>query len=241
MSEATPEQRKKLDAAEKAYQEAKKQKVDINLKVDNPSAERLADIIEQERSEKATPETKDEIIDDLQNKLFFAAQKEIERKRKAVGAPLEIDTTEKLMGFEIAKKGESSGTAPCDEKQGYYGNTSNKYDLNTPLAQRKFNSYAEMLSAIHDEEAVFQGSPRGKQASKYAEEIMKKFFAEHKQNNSPVPNLERPMPETVDVNGLRICKNPEDGDAQQWNKAFRRRKAIERAERGVVVGQEGEK
>ncbi|MGA2310099.1 MAG: hypothetical protein ABSG57_11210 [Candidatus Bathyarchaeia archaeon] len=152
---ATPEQRKILEKAKEL--DAKRQKVDLNITVDNPTGDELVKLLKDK--EEKTPESKDEIIEDLQNKLFFAAQKEIERKRKALGAPPEIDTLEKLKGFEMAKKGESGGVAPLNAQQ--MGQSA------TELWKRPFQNMNELLKFLHDN----QDDP---EAKRYYDEYWKR-------------------------------------------------------------------
>lgn len=105
---------------------------------------------------------------------------------------------------------------------------------NTPLAQKKYPSYEAMLQDLHDREAVFGRSQKGLEATRMLEAVTRKFFEEHKANNSPVPVLQKPLPKLVQANGLLTCEDPSMGDLQERNRIFRRRKLLERAERDSI-------
>jgi len=102
------------------------------------------------------------------------------------------------------------------------------------LSKKVYPSYEAMLEDLHDREAVFRGSPKGLEATRMLEAVTRKFFEAHKETNSPVPILQKPMPELINVKGLLTPKNPDDGDLQIWNKAYRRRKILERQERDSI-------
>ena len=143
---------------------------------------------------------------------------------------------ELLKAYEegLEHKGQSApaGTAPCNEKQGYYENRN--FDINEPLAKKVYPSFEAMLEELHDREAVFQGSPKGLEATRMLEAITRKFFEAHKETNSPVPILQKPLPKLISVNGLLVPEDPSMGDLQEGNRKFRRRKMLERAERASV-------
>lgn len=233
---ASAEQRKRLDEAERKYQE-EKAKRQIDIVIDNKSSEHLAQVLEKKLAD----------VDGKDMTSIAEGVKDALRAKYAEKGHIapSLETREDIENAvailkDLPDRQKPSGVAPMNEKQGYFNNSNNP-DLNTPLAQKVYSSYEEMMQDLHDIETVFKGSPKGQEATRYIEQITAKFFQEHKQNNSPVANLDRPLPELISVNGLLVPKDPTQGDLQQWNRNYRRRKAIERVERGVVVGQEGEK
>lgn len=95
------------------------------------------------------PDEKDEIIDDLKNKLGIIAEKEFEKKRKAVNAPDEVNSPERLFGFEIAKKmlnpkNEPAGSAPMNPDYNPNGTTDDIY-------KKRFGTYDDMVKALRAE------------------------------------------------------------------------------------------
>ncbi len=96
------------------------------------------------------PDEKDEIIDDLTNKLGIIAEKQFEKKRKEVGAPDSVNTPEKLQGFITAKealdKNEHGGVAPLNQYQ-YQGGQQQATDL----AHRKFANINEAIATLQAE------------------------------------------------------------------------------------------
>jgi len=84
--------------------------------------------------------------EDYKAKLQMIAEKEFERKKRELDAPDEIDTPEKLMAWELAKKGkkkEPSGVVPLSPAQlGQSGQEEPK----------SYSSYEEMLKDLHDQE-----------------------------------------------------------------------------------------
>ena len=96
------------------------------------------------------PDEKDEIIEDLTNKLGIIAEKQFEKKRKEVGAPDSVNTPEKLQGFITAKealdKNEHGGVAPLNYFQ-YNGGQQQATDL----AHRKFSNINEAIATLQAE------------------------------------------------------------------------------------------
>lgn len=97
------------------------------------------------------PDEKDEIIEDLTNKLGIIAEKQFEKKRKEVGAPDSVNTPEKLQGFIEAKKSmepknEHGGVAPLNSFQ-YNGGQQQATDL----AHRKFSNINEAIATLQAE------------------------------------------------------------------------------------------
>jgi hypothetical protein len=136
----------------------------------------------------------------------------------------------------LKKEGQNtpSGFAPLSEKQGYYGNTSDNAEKDTPLVNKKYPSYEAMIQDLHDREYVFQGSQKGVEATQMLEALTRKFFEGHKATNSPVQIHQPPTPKLITVNGMLVPEDASTGDLQERNRALRRRKLLEREERGSV-------
>lgn len=111
--------------------------------------------------------------DDLAEKLDLIAQTAFEKKRKELGAPAEIDTPEKLIGFAKAKESKrsaSGGTAPFVGGN-YQG-------------QEGFDSYNSMIDHLRD--VASHSNPdlaSREQAQLVLNELMKKAFKGQKEAN----------------------------------------------------------
>jgi hypothetical protein len=218
----------------------------LRITVDNKSTEEVLRILkEREQKEKQKPENDlAEENEHLKTTLQFIAEKQTIKKLDELGIKDNEMRTEftahpdKLKAYEDGLKGKGqsapAGSAPCDERQGYYENRD--FDINTKsLAQKKYPSYEAMLQDLHDREAVFGRSQKGLEATRMLEAITRKFFEQHKQDNSPVPVLQKPMPKLIEAHGLLTPEDPSMGDLQERNRIFRRRKLLEREERGSVA------
>lgn len=223
---------------EKLREEEKKKthKVDMN---DPDSVKNAKDILDKQLKKLEEPAKTEELQEEnehLKTTLQLIAEKEFERKKKSENCQdPSITTPEQLEAWSKGKRGSSgvaSGSAPLNPD--YFENTP-IYDNKGELKNKKYPSYEAMIQDLHDRQYVFQDSPKGLEAKRMLDAITRKFFEEHKNTNSPVPILQKPLPKLIEVNGLVIPEDPNFGDLQERNRIFRRRKILEREERGSVT------
>lgn len=217
----------------------KKPDAKIRIEVDSKGSDRLAAILEKERAEKEQEKKLNEIEGkDVTSEIGQVLRDKLIQAYADKGhvCPALTSKADYEGAIEILKdlsdKKKPSGSAPMNPD--YYQNTPT-YDSHGELTKKVYPSYEAMLQDLHDREAVFQGSPKGAEATRMLEAITRKFFEQHKNENSPVPVLQKPLPKLISVNGLLTPEDPSMGDLQERNRIFRRRKIMEREERGSVA------
>jgi hypothetical protein len=236
------------ESASEPTEEEKKKKANLTLSGDPNAVHAARNILEKEMAKQKGEPTKEELLDEneqLKSSLELIAEKQATKRCDELGIKdndmrIEfIAHPDKLKAYEDGLKGKgqsaSAGTAPLNSAQWGENGQPPTYDVHGDLMNKKYPSYEAMLEDLHDREAVFQGSPKGVEATRMLEALTRKFFEAHKETNSPVPVLQKPMPKLVLVNGLLTPEDPSMGDLQERNRIFRRRKLMEREERGSVA------
>jgi hypothetical protein len=220
----------------------------IEVSIDTARTEALARENERLKMEKEKQNPENDLAEEneyLKTTLQLLSEKEAIKRCDELGIRDKalrddfITHPEKISAYAkgLKKEGQSApaGTAPLNSAQWGENGQPSTYDAHGNLMNKKYSSYQAMLEDLHDREAVFQGSQKGLEATKMLEALTRKFFEEHKQANSPVPILIKPMPKLISVNGLLVPEDPSMGDLQERNRIFRRRKLLEREERGSVA------
>jgi hypothetical protein len=226
----------------------------LRITVDNKSTEKVLEILERERLEKEKAEhdnparfpkpTLQEENQTLKDTLSLVAEQQTLKKLDSLGIKSEElrdkyrANPELLNAYEDGLKGKGrsspSGTAPLNSAQWGENGQPPTYDAHGDLINKKYPSYEAMIENLHDREAIFGRSQKGLQATKMLEALTRKFFEAHKETNSPVPIYQKPLPKLVEAHGLRVAEDPSQGDLQERNRIFRRRKLLEREERASI-------
>jgi hypothetical protein len=227
---------RELEKTDPSYAEHRKK---LGLDADLRDKEQLAvvrKIVDQKAEDN---ELRDENLD-LKAKLEIISELEITKKLDKYGVK-SATMREKFLAhpdqFEayvegLNKEGQNNPSGANWVNPDY--NNSQQPSQQSELAKKVYPSYEAMLEDLHDREGVFAQSKKGLEATRMLEAVTRRFFEHHKETNSPVPVWQKPMPELINVNGLLTPKNPDDADLQARNKAFRRRKLLEREERDSV-------
>lgn len=116
--------------------EEKTEKIEVEITKNEDEKAKIKDLEKQLEDEKTLKEQAEE-------KLDLVAQKEFEKKKRELGAPSEIDTVEKLQGYEQALKGKSQatgGTAPLSGQ--------NQYSTGDSFTKKQFNSPKAMCEEL---------------------------------------------------------------------------------------------
>jgi len=206
-SEKTPAE----EQNDKAYEELKKKTFNSNSQSDMEQAKKLAEKqLEKLGASDEIQRLKDE-AEDYKAKLEMVALMNLERKRRELNAPSDIDTVEKLVGYEKGLRRETnsapSGSAPLNEYQ--LGN-----------GKIGFETHEQMIKWLRD-----NPTPEN-------EAILRELFAKAvkgTKQSSQYPETEPQTSNAVEVNSDVMSsdsiKDPNiESDITKYNNVLKRRR-----------------
>jgi lipopolysaccharide export LptBFGC system permease protein LptF len=167
------------------------------------------------------------LLEDMKERMSLAYEKEgIPFDSTQIRSMQDIDTHAKILSTL--------------QKREFKTNTPSGHDLvSQQLGEKQKNgsypSVEAMIDDLHDRAEVFRGTKEGNEAEKILNELFKKGIQGQKENQQLFKQYQRPLPELVSKDGLLVPSDKNEGDLAQWTKTFRRRKKIERDEKGVVA------
>jgi hypothetical protein len=164
---------------------------DVNsMRLAKQMAEENLKKLEGKDSEKEALEAENE---DLRSKIDLIAQKAFEKKKRELNAPDEVNTPEKLMGYEMAQKAktptspQNSGCVPLSSQ--------------TPANQDSaYGSYEEMVDNIRDRASAQNPNLQDRtQAKAVLDKLMEKAFSGQKESLKP---FDYQMPKDISINEI---------------------------------------
>ena len=217
--------------------QAEAKKKGLTLNIDNQRFEELAR--ENERL-KVEMENKDgnlanadaqeaqKIFADMKERMAIAYEKQgipfdSSQIRTMDDIKSHAEILQKLQNSTQTRKESPSGSAPLNSAQ-----------MGEIEKTGSYSSVEDLVNDLRDKAEVFKGTSQGNQAEAILNELFKKGLQGQKENQQIFKQYSKPMPQLVEKYGLKIPANKDDGDLQEFNKAFRRRKKLER-EKGVTA------